>query len=527
MTVRDLQRGDRVYAYCRDSGGAGQDRSVAEQRSEIIRYCEAHGLIIVGWFIDEARPSGDYARRGDFRDLISACLQQPAPVEGVITSSGTRWGRDEYDSAAYRIELRRNGVQVVAVNGPQQVGAWAMAIETLLDTSARIQLDQMSYEVRKGLRANVAEHGLAPGGRPPVGYRAIPVPTGQRRDGKERFAARWEPDPEKGPRVTRAFHLLDDGASYAHVHAQTQLLNAPSSYRCMFRNRTYLGILKLGDEEFPGKIEPLIDQETFDRVQARIKTRTEQASQARRMNSPYLLTGLARCGLCDALLDGATDRRPEKRGQRAWRGYRCRTPGCTLGRVSAAAVDRTTVGVVLDTVLTPDALAEMFKQLRVELAGDRLDADLGRLEAEISTARRRMNRLLDQIEEGAGGAATNERLRQRERELVELEAQRADLLRRRELADSLVDEALIGQVVAEMRASVTDDDVPVARHALAQFVSAVRVWDDRVEVMWQADGLAAVVQGYGCMPPKGFAMLPCRDRKTVLTPLSVFATMLA
>jgi len=506
MTIRDLQPGDRVFAYCRDSGGAGQDRSVSEQQAEIARYCLERGLNIVAWYIDEARQSGDYERRDAFRDLISACRKTPPPVDGVITSSGTRWGRDEYDSATYRTELRRNGVQVVSVNGPQGVGPYAMVIETMLDTAARIALDQMSYEVRKGLRANVAA-GLAPGGRPPIGYRAERVPAGNRRDGKERLAARWVIDEAVAPRVRQAFQMAAQGASYEEIHRAVNLLGAKESYASMLRNRTYLGILKLGAEEFPGHLPPLVDEATFEAVQARLQTRAQHARVARRINSPYLLSGLARCGECGRLLVGQLDTHGGRKRDAVFRSYRCRNEACEIGRVKAEHPEAVAVQVVLDQVLSETTMLQMLDGLRAALADPQIDADLARLSEEIARLGPVLRNLLEAVEAG-GGVPTQARLQAREAELAALERRKDELLHQREIAQVEIDYDELHRVVAEMRRAVQSEEVLEARAALKQWVREVRVWPERAEVVFR-DGLGVVVQGYREMPPRGYTLLPC------------------
>ena len=414
LRIRELAPGNRVYAHCRDSGGNAQERSVAEQRTVIERYAAEHGLVIAGWYIDAATASGDYARRSDFAAMLEACRADPPPVAGVITYAASRWGRDEYDSAFYRIELRRHGVQVVSIVDPVPVGPFMAILETFQDWKNRTFLDDMSIHVRRGLRANV-EAGYAPGGRPPTGYRAERVVIGHKRDGSPRTVARWVVDPDTGPRVTKAFALAAAGYTYAQIHLETRLLGAKESYVSLFRNRTYLGILKLGREEFTGKIEPLVDQATWDAVQARILPRREQAKQARRQNSPFLLSGLAYCALCDALMEGASDTRPNRADAPSSRVYRCRTAGCANGRVAMQDVDSAVLRAVLEKVLTPAHVGALLAAVRAKLDDPSVATDIARTVQEMAAVKRAVGTLLDALEDGTGGALTLERLRRARR----------------------------------------------------------------------------------------------------------------
>lgn len=155
MKIAELQPGARVYAYLRDSGGAGQERSVAEQRGAVERFCHERAWTIADYYIDEKTQSGDYNRRVEFAALLDACRRQPPPVDGVVTYSFARFGRDEYDSQFYRLELRRNGVQVDSVIDDVPAGPMAAVIEAVIDTQNRLFLDHMAATVREGLQTNV------------------------------------------------------------------------------------------------------------------------------------------------------------------------------------------------------------------------------------------------------------------------------------------------------------------------------------------------------------------------------------
>jgi hypothetical protein len=79
-----------------------------------------------------------------------------AVVAGVLGWSLWRFGRDELDSHFYRLELRRNGADAVSATDQVAGGRFAPAFEASIDWRYRAFLDEMSRDVRRGLRANVA-----------------------------------------------------------------------------------------------------------------------------------------------------------------------------------------------------------------------------------------------------------------------------------------------------------------------------------------------------------------------------------
>ena len=82
MSSCPLPPGASVIAYARDSGGQGQDRSVAQQLAAVAAYCHDHGLVLVRTFTDEATPGSTTAGRDAFLEMVS-WLRQLAPEPGV------------------------------------------------------------------------------------------------------------------------------------------------------------------------------------------------------------------------------------------------------------------------------------------------------------------------------------------------------------------------------------------------------------------------------------------------------------
>ena len=111
-------------------------------------------------------------------------------------------------------------------------------------------------------------------------------------------------DEEKAEKVMQASAMCAAGCSYNEIYAATDLLRTKQSYWSMFRNRSYLGILKFGAEEFPGALPVLVDAATFEAVQARVTQRQEAVGKARRLGSEYLLSVLLVCGRCGAAMVG-------------------------------------------------------------------------------------------------------------------------------------------------------------------------------------------------------------------------------
>ncbi len=321
--------------------------------------------------------------------------------------------------------------------------------------------------------------------------------------------ARWVVDPETAPKITAAFTLFAGGASYAEIHAATRLYNSNGSYVSMLRNRSYLGVLKFGAEEFPNMIPPLVDQETWDACQARIAAGRAYAPEP---SSEYLLSGLARCGFCEGALSGGVDRRGERRGYKAWRYYKCdrkRRQGnevCPDQRhIGADQLEKRVIQAVLERILTPENVTRIAAELQERLGGARLAEEIADLDGRIAGVKRGLTNLLATAERlGPAAGAVADTITARWAELADLEGQRAEKERQQQaFARAIVPEELAA-VLASMRAGVSSAEVPVARRALKAFVEQVVVRGDEFRIDYRMD-LLALIQ----VPPRGFELIPC------------------
>ena len=84
-------------------------------------------------------------------------------------------------------------------------------------------------------------------------------------------------------------------------------------------NVTYTGQVLHDGQILPGEHEAIIDQETFDRVQAQIQANGNGSSATVRNKHNALLRGLLYCGSCGA----AMSHHYAKKGTRLYRYYRC------------------------------------------------------------------------------------------------------------------------------------------------------------------------------------------------------------
>lgn len=181
---------------------------------------------------------------------------------------------------------------------------------------ASFYTEQQSLDVKDGLARRV-QNGLFVS-KAPYGYRNYRV------DGRSLV----EIDPENGPKVERNFEL------YAyHNHSLDTLMRALEDEEIEFvpskpkfgrsklydilTDRAYIGEIKYRGQWYPGIQDPLVDRETWDRVQFLLGQKIYQTH--RLTYGSELIT----CGHCGSPITGECKTKQTKKGEKEYVYYRC------------------------------------------------------------------------------------------------------------------------------------------------------------------------------------------------------------
>ena len=215
------------------------------------------------------------------------------------------------------------------------------------------------------------------------------------------------------------------------LHKETGIYKSICCLSDFFRNPVYLGIVKCGDIQVEGAHEPLVDKDTWDRVQFCLNARPHKGKRwprglhPKQRVSSYLLSGLIRCGQCGSAMIGSYDRL--KSGKR-WRFYVCGKrkregiAGCHTGKLKASLIEGAVMRQVRDRILTTSYARTLLQAVnrQVNEEATRLDGEMARVRRRLAEVNRAIYNLLDLAERGSSAAA-RERLEEREVEKAQLE----------------------------------------------------------------------------------------------------------
>ncbi len=304
-----------------------------------------------------------------------------------------------------------------------------------------------------------------------------------------------------------------EGATAQEMLDKTGLFKGRNGLSWFFRNKTYLGVRKCGEIEVEGAHEPLIDRDTWDRIQATLRTRPKRGGSwpvghlpARRVASPYLLSGLMKCAHCGSAMIGSFDRLPS--GTK-WRLYVCgrrKREGrraCPTGKLKASLVEGEVMRRVMNRILTPaytsDLLDAANGKLNEEAAS--LDGKIARVRRRLSEINRAICNLLD-LAESQGSAAARDRLAERETKKARLEGELQSLVKRKAQAKFEVSEEVMKVALSKMREELDIGDVQTKRNVLRSFIDRIEAERERARLWYTFPLLGQRV--FYSMPPAEF-----------------------
>ena len=429
--------------------------SIDDQIRKCRQYAEAHNLRILEEHVhcDEAL-SGVGADRPGLKRILQLALSAAPPFTAILVDDTSRLSRTTEDALSIFKRLNFAGVQLIAVSqgisSDDEQSEMLVTVHGLVDSLYVRELAKKTHRGMEGL----ALRGLHTGGRT-FGYEAISLGDGA---GKKLVV-----NPSEARVVKRIFELSAGGLS---LKAITRKLNAehvrsprprrdriggewcPTAIREMLKNELYIGNVVWNRSKFvkvPGTNKrqrrprpesewlrasnpglTIVPAGLWTAVRARFASlpgiwghQKGHGLAPRAMTSPYLFSGLLKCGECGANLIIATGG-----GTHRHKKYACsrrfNRGGCQNDLyIRRDDLEDLLLGKLQSEVLRPEvvdyAVTEFQKQLEATLAS--LSGDLAEMRARKSRLEAEVHRLVSAVAESGHSTSLLEEIGRKEAEL--------------------------------------------------------------------------------------------------------------
>ncbi|MFC1994721.1 recombinase family protein [Chloroflexota bacterium] len=510
----------RVALYARvSSEKQDTDLSISAQLRALRDWAARNGCFIVKEYVDEAE-SGRSIDRPGFKQMIGASRQKSRPFDAILVWKLSRFARSRQDSIIYKSLLRKQGIQVISINEPVEDTPSGRLLEGIIEVIDEFYSANLGQEVLRGMR-ECASRGFYVASNTPYGYQRVKVSDGS----KER--PKLEAHPHHAPVAAGIFREFLAGAGLKDIARalNSEGILAPRGKRWgkttlhkILINEAYTGTLvwghtsKSSQKVPPVRVEdawePIVDRETFNRVQSLLRERAPVHLHPRRAHSHYLLSGLARCGHCGKALVC----QEAKSGQFSY--YICNTllkqgaGTCQAPYLNSRKFEKVVIDKIKERILTEENLHELVRLVNEEIdtAASETRQRLETVMAEIADVHRRLGRLYDALETGKltlnDLAPRIQALRQQEDQLQAARLNLEYLLADRGI--QLADEEVVRSYVDDLREVLANSSIPEQKAFIRSFVKEVRVSGKEVVLTYTIP-----------LPPEGTLQEPAAVLDTV------------
>ncbi|MCM2438555.1 recombinase family protein [Agrobacterium vitis] len=514
MNIQSPHVVQRAALYLRVSTTrqAEHDVSIPDQRKQGETYCTSRGYQLVETFV-EAGASATNDRRPEFQRMIEAGTSKPAPFDVVVVHSFSRFFRDHFELEFYVRKLAKNGVKLVSITQEMGDDPMHVMMRQIMALFDEYQSKENAKHVLRAMNEN-ARQGFWNGALPPIGYRIV---AAEQRGSKTKKKLEIDPLHAETVRLIYRLFLEGDGKTGPlGVKAITCYLNERRIFtrdggrwglaqiHAILTRTTYIGEhrfntrLHKNREKKPESevaimaVPPLLDRETFESVQAKLKSRNPMLVPARVTSGPTLLTGICFCSKCGGAMTLRTGRGS---AGGTYRYYTCSTKarqgktGCEGRSFPMDKLDDLVASHLEERLLQPKRLVTILISLlgRREERAERRREHLAELNRRITETDQRLNRLYDAIEAGLADLSDSV-LKERMAGLKAIRDQAlADADRTQATLDSAGNQAItvdmIDALAAEARNGLRLEGGGYRRDHLRALAQRVEVADTEIRIM--------------------------------------------
>ena len=514
----------RAALYLRVSTArqAEHDVSIPDQRKQGEAYCVARGYELTETFVEPGNTATN-DRRPEFQRMIEAGTSKPSPFDVVVVHSFSRFFRDAFEMEYYYRKLGKNGVRLVSIT--QELGDDPMhdMMRRIMALFDEYQSKENAKHVLRALKEN-ARQGFWNGSLPPIGYRIV---AAEQRGAKVK--KKLEIDPLHADTVRLAFKLALEGDGTTgpmgvktitkHLNERRiftrdggrwgigtvhRLLTRPTyAGRHEFNKRGKNKELKPAEEVIAVEVPAIIDQATFDAVQAHLKARSPKVAHPQVVGGPTLLTGLIHCGKCG----GAMTIRTGKGGR--YRYYTCSmkarqgATACEGMTVAMERLDDLVANHLAERLLDPDRLEDVLSEVldRRQERAERRREHIAELNKRAAETELRLKRLYEAIESGVADLddpALKDRIDglKATRDQARTDAERASALLQSS-AQQAITPAMLRKFASTARRRIRLDGGGYRRDHLRALAQRVEVDKGEVRIMGSKTNLLRVLAANG------------------------------
>jgi site-specific DNA recombinase len=411
-----------LYARVSTTRQADNDLSIPDQVGQLQNWAKGNEHLIVREFV-EPGASATSEKRPVFQQMMAEAMMKPPPFEMIVVHSHSRFFRDGIEAAVHERRLNKNGVKLVSITQQTSDDASGELVRNVIRMFDGYQSQENSKHVSRAMKEN-ARQGYFNGSKPPFGYAAMAT---DRPASRGRIKKKLAINEDEAEVVRQVYDWYLHGVN-GKVMGCKEIAKHLSAKGLLIRGRAWSvqkihtllsDTLYMGDYYFnvidskTGKKRPpdewvktpipaIVDAAIFEHVRAKREARAPNKAPPRRVNSPTLLTGLLKCGICGHAMTLVTGKSGKYRYYKCASRHNQGNHACSSGNLAMDKLDSTVLSQLADKVFAPDRLQSMMTALREHIltSSNGQQGRINELTKQLKKVEERQQRLLEAIETG-------------------------------------------------------------------------------------------------------------------------------
>ena len=504
--MRDSMRKDGdpipVAIYARVSSDR-QDihNSIEAQIEECKRYANAHNMVVVEIYRDEAA-SGTISARPGFQGLMGDATGKDARFSTILVWKLSRFSRNLLDSVTYQAILEKRGIGLISITEPLDDSPAGQLLKSIIQAVDDFYSKNLGQEVSRGLRKLVLRK-FYPHNKVRYGLKLVKA----QEKGDKAFHPRIELDPPYDRIVRRI--ILEAGAGKTNQDIRKGLHDdgipsptgrewwPPSTIDSFITDKTYAGYIiwkkssKNPDDrlEIPDCHAGVVTLEEWEQAQHSRAGRAKSEAHPREAGTERLLSTLLKCRKCKKTLQVRPRTNPDICD------YICKTrrhesvAACDCPNVHSWDFEPRFLKAVTDDILSPSNLKATMAVISGELEApyEELREKIDLIEAEILSVEKRKDRVMTAYERGDYTSdECGKRLEPLRKQNAELEGARASAEREMDRDAAIVaDPQMVLDFSKDMAKAIRHSPPKEAKELIKRFIRCVWIEPGKATIMYR------------------------------------------
>jgi len=476
---------EKAVIYARYSSDKQTEQSIEGQVRECEKFAQSKGISIIGKYFDRAL-SGKVDKRPDFQRMVKDSNKKL--FDYILVYQLDRFARNRYDSAHYKMMLKKNGVKVLSAKENIADDPSGILMETVLEGMAEYYSAELAQKVKRGHYESFLKGNNQGGGRC-FGYDSIPNDPTSTRSSKKLAINTAEAnvvrkifdDYASGKKVTEIKTWLDINNIKGH---HGNLLHK-NGIMCMLKNTKYIGTMTYGEFTQEHVIPPIVDKDIFAKVQERIKANQRNTSVFRPIEK-FMFTTKCFCGHCKAPMTADTG---TARNGNTHRYYKCfnkkkAIKPCVKVQNKKEQFEDFIINEIMRLLNTNGMIENIARQLIAYNDELQTNPKIAIYEKRLAEIDKAMQNIIKAVEQGFFNQQSQERM-------LILESEKADLTwrldgERLDVPIKLdLDETIFW---FEQFAKGDPNDTKFKERLAETFVNKVIVWNNKILIVYNVKG---------------------------------------